>query len=93
MATKKRLQNPRIEGRQQELHGLLAGWVASTSLRNSLSFGSAPIFATLGVLIDTDQNPLDRTAAGSTFVCLELTGQIVEEARFQKSLTMYRQER
>jgi hypothetical protein len=33
-------------------------------------------------LLNTDQNAMDRTTAGSTLVFLELIGQAVEETRF-----------
>jgi hypothetical protein len=51
------------------------------------------MLTTLTVFFDTNQNPLDCTAAGSTLVCLELIGQAVEEARFHENLTMYRWKR
>jgi len=73
---------------------LLAGKVAFYQPSELIfCFGSALILAALAVFLDTDQNPLDCAAAGSTLVYLKLISQAVEETRFHENLTICRLKR
>ena len=51
---------------------------------------NALILAALIVFFDTDQNPLDCTAARSRLIHHKLIGQAVEETRFHESWTICR---